>query len=369
MSQDIFAILIAAGVTCGVATALAVLLLIAERYLANYGQCTITVNGEKKLDVTGGQSLLATLKSQGIFIASACGGRGTCAFCKVKVLDGAGPLVPTEEPLLSDEEKQNNVRVSCQIKVREDMAIEIPEELLSVKQYRGRVERIRDLTHDIKELRIELIDPETIDYHPGHYVQLEAPAYGDNPDPVSRAYSLSSVPSDNRHIELIIRLVPGGICTTWVFEHLSEGDEVTFTGPYGDFRISESATPMVWIAGGSGMAPFWSMVRYLKEVGNDRPVQYFFGAVTQKDLFFTDELKQLEGELDWFTYTPALSGENLQDWSGETGLITEVVGKHVSQDTDAEGYLCGSPGMCDASVKVLAERGIPEEKVFFDKFA
>lgn len=363
-------IFISVGVTCGLMLALTVLLLLAERWLVNFGRCKIDVNhGAKSVEIKGGESLLTSLKSRGIYLPSACGGRGTCAYCKCVVTSGGGPVVPTEEPLLTGEEIARNVRISCQVKVRNDLAVEIPEELLSVREYTGRVERIRDLTHDIKELRIALVDPPTIEYAPGRYVQLETPAYGDNPEGVFRAYSLSSVPSDTGYIELVIRLVPNGLCTTWVFEHLHEGDEVHFTGPFGDFALSQTDKPMIWIAGGSGMAPFWSMIRHLKETGNGRPVTYFFGAVARRDLFYLDELTALAKELPWFEFIPALSGENLDDWDGEKGLITDVVRRRVEDNTPAEGYLCGSPGMIDAAIAVLHEKGITDERIFFDKFA
>jgi Na+-transporting NADH:ubiquinone oxidoreductase subunit F len=352
-------------------TVLAVMLIVAERLLVNYGECTIDVNnGSRQLTVTGGETLLATLKNEGVFVPSACGGRGTCAYCKLRILDGGGPVVPTEEPLLTSEEISESVRISCQVKVRNDMRIQIPEELFNVRQYSGVVEGIRDMTHDIKELRIRLVEPGEIEYVPGRYVQLEAPPYGDNPESVYRAYSLSSVPSERDVIETIIRLVPGGICTTWVFEHLKEGDEVTFSGPYGDFELSETDREMIWIAGGSGMAPFWSMIRHMKEKNIARKTTYFFGAVQKRDLFLLDELRALEQELDWFTFVPALSGPAEEDhWQGETGLITEVVDRHVSDGSQMEAYLCGSPGMIDAAAAVLHGKGITEERTYYDKFA
>lgn len=366
----LYVILISAGLVLGISAAFAALLLLAERYLADFGQCVIDVNrGGKRLEVKGGETLLNSLMGQRIFIPSACGGKGTCAYCKVKVLNGAGPVAPTEEPLLTAEEVANNVRISCQVKVREDMAVEIPEHLLSVKEYKGTAERIRDLTHDIKELRIKLTDPPTLDFVPGQYVQLMAPAYKGSPEAVYRAYSISSPPHDTGYIELIIRLVPGGACTTWVFQHLSEGDEVTFNGPYGEFRLSDTDAEMVWIAGGSGMAPFWSIIRHMKQAGIARKCTYFFGAVQKRDLFLTDELRQLDQELDWFTFVPALSGPAEGDpWNGQTGLITEVVGKGVPDAAGKEGYLCGSGGMIDAAVKVLEGLGMPEGKIYYDKF-
>ena len=357
-------------VMSGICAVLAVLLLIAERYLANYGQCRIDINeGERELEVKGGQTLLNSLMSEGIFIPSACGGRGTCAYCTLKITSGGGEIVPTEEPLLTDEEKASDVRLSCQVKVRNDLAVVIPEELFLVKEYRGVVEHIRDLTHDIKELRIRLVEPETISFESGQYVQLETPAYGSHPEAVYRAYSLSNVPSDNRYVELIIRLVPEGICTTWVFTILKEGDEVTFNGPYGDVRLTDTDRAMIWVAGGSGMAPFWSMVRHMREQQLDRKCTYFFGALTQRDLFLTDELRELEMEMPKFNYVPALSEPAPDDdWDGETGLITEILERHVADASECVIYLCGSGGMIRAAHKVLETKNANEELIFYDEF-
>ena len=354
----------------GICSALAALLVLAERYLVHYGPCTIDVNdGARRLDVQGGKTLLASLMEQGIFIPSACGGRGTCAYCKLKVTQGGGPIVPTEEPLLTDEEKASNVRLSCQIKVRSDIAVDIPEELFLVREYTGVVERIRDLTHDMKELRIRLTEPDTIEFVPGRYVQLETPAYGHVPEPIYRAYSVASPPSDDRAIELIIRLAPGGICTTWVFTILKEGDEVRLNGPYGEFGLTDSDKPMVWIAGGSGMAPFWSMARHMVERGIQRPCTYFFGALARHDLFFVEEFRQIEQQLPNFQFVPALSAAAADDrWDGKTGLITDVLDRHVADGSATEFYLCGSGGMIDAAAKVILSKGATEEQIFYDKF-
>lgn len=364
-------VLVATGLTCMLTTLLAGLLLLAERFLVNYGPCAIDINsGDRQLTVEGGQTLLAALKSEGIFIPSACGGRGTCAYCKLKITDGAGPLLPTEEPLLTKDEIAADVRISCQVKVRNDLKINIPQELFSIREYRGVVKRIRDLTHDIKELRIALTEPETLEFSAGQYIQLQAPAYDKSPESVYRAYSMSNPPDDNRAVETIIRLVPGGICTTWVFRYLTEGDEIAFSGPYGEFRLSETDNEMVWIAGGSGMSPFWSMIRHMKTAGIERKTTYFFGAVAKRDLFFVDELTELADELPWFEFIPALSAPADGDhWTGETGLITEIVNRHVTAGrNDLEAYLCGSAGMIDAACKVLADKGITEDRIFYDKF-
>ena len=366
----ILTVILAGAVAGALTTVLAAMLLLAERYLVNYGQCRISVNeGARSLEVKGGGTLLESINQEGIFIPSACGGRGTCAYCKVKITSGGGPVTPTEQPLLSEQEIATDIRISCQCKVRNDMAIEIPQELLAVREYRGRVEIIRSLTHDIKELRIRLIEPELMEFIPGQYIQLLAPKYPGNPEPAYRAYSISSVPDTQDCIELIIRLVPGGICTTWVFEHLTQDQEVTFTGPYGDFRLSDSGGEMIWIAGGTGMAPFWSIVRHMKAHNISRPCRYFFGAVSKDDLFLVDELTKLQQELDWFEFFPALSGEiDADGWSGERGLITEVVDRHVGDVSALEAYLCGSPGMIDAAAAVLRKKGLDEERFFYDKF-
>ena len=363
-------VLVSALVAFVVTGVLALLLVLAERYLVNYGPCSINVNaGARQLEVEGGRPLLAALKEEGIFIPSACGGRGTCSYCKVKISEGGGPIVPTETPLLTQEEIASSVRISCQVKVRNDMAIEIPEALFQITEYRGVVERIRDLTYDVKELRIRLVEPDTMPFVPGQYVQLQTPERP-GADSVYRAYSMSNPISDDHCIELIVRHVPGGICTTWIFQELTEGAEVTMTGPFGDFRLSDADRGMIWIAGGSGMAPFWSMVRHMKDEGIARPCTYFFGAVAGKDLFLVDELHALEKELPWFTFVPALSAPaDGDDWDGERGLITEVVERHVASGDNTEAYLCGSPGMIDAAAKVLRAKGVVEERTFYDKFA
>lgn len=324
--------------------------------------------GWRVLDVRPGRSVLAAMKSQGIFIPSACGGRGLCGTCRLRIA-GGGPLTPAETAHLTPDELASGLRLACQVKVQGDLGVDVPPELLAVRSFRGRVEHIRDLTWDIKELRIALIDPPAIDFAAGQYIQLEVPAHGGSPHPVYRAYSVSSPPEQQDRIELIVRLVPGGIGTTWVFTMLKAGDVVRFNGPYGSFRLRPGAGPMVWIAGGSGMAPFWSMVRHMKLAGLARPCTFFFGAVDRRDLFLLDEIRLLERELAWFRFIPALSAPDGADaWDGETGLITEVVARNLSGGADLEAYLCGSPGMIDAGVEVLTARGVPAERIFFDKF-
>jgi Na+-transporting NADH:ubiquinone oxidoreductase subunit F len=362
-------LLISIGAATGISVFLALLMVIADATIANYGEVTITINDEKEFTVQGGKPLLGTLSAQEIFIPSACGGRGSCGLCKVKVLEGAGQYLPTELPWIDEEEQKEGIRLSCQLKVKQDFKIEIPEELFNVKQFDATVEKIRDLTYDIKEVTLRLDDPSEIEFVAGQYVQLEIPEYELTDEPVYRAYSVASIPSDKNHLELEIRLVPDGIATTYVHEYLQEGEEMILNGPYGDFYRRESEMEMICIAGGSGMAPIKSILLDMEEKGVNRRVRYFFGARSKKDLFLIDEMRDLENRLPNFTFIPALSDPEPEDeWEGETGLITDVVDRYMESGDNTEAYLCGSPGMIDACLKVLDGKGVPEERIFFDKF-
>ncbi len=365
-------LIISVGAIAAVSTILAVIMVIADATVANYGEVTITINEdmEKAVTVKGGRPLLSTLMGEEIFIPSACGGRGSCGLCKVTITEGAGQLLPTELPWLDEEERKNNVRLSCQVKVKEDMKIYIPEELFNVRQYTTRVERIRDLTYDIKEVTLNLLDPKAIEINAGQFVQFQVPEYELTDEPVYRAYSVASNPADKSKIELEIRLVPNGICTTYVHNYLKEGDEVIINGPYGEFFLRDTRRDVVCIAGGSGMAPIKSILLDMAEKGINRTTRYFFGARTTKDLFLVEELRELEEKLPDFVFIPALSNpEEDAHWEGETGLITDVVARHMTSGNNVEAYLCGSPGMIDACTKVLTGKGVPEELIYYDKFA
>jgi Na+-transporting NADH:ubiquinone oxidoreductase subunit F len=288
----------------------------------------------------------------------------------VTVDSGAGEIAPTELPWINEADRAKNIRLSCQCKVKRDMAIRVPEELFSIREYRTEVLSLRDLTYDIKEVTLKLKDPPEIAMKAGKYVQFVVPAYELTPEPVYRAYSVSSSPSAKDTVELEIRLVPNGICTTYVFNHLKEGDPVTINGPYGDFYLRDSGREIIFIAGGSGMAPIKSMLLDMAEKGVTRKATYFFGARTTRDLFLVEEMRALEKRLAGFTFVPALSSPGPGEaWTGETGLITEVLDRRFSRLDNHEAYLCGSPGMIDASVKVLKSKGMPDELIFFDKFA
>jgi len=277
---------------------LALLLEVADSYFGFYGECQITINeGDRKLDVQGGNKLLGTLMDEGIFVPSACGGRGTCGLCKVKILEGGGPLLPTEEPYLEPEEREDNVRLSCQVKVRSDMKIEIPPELFLIKSFKAKVTGLRDLTATIKELNLQLIEPETIEFKAGQFIQFEIPEYEGCEEPVYRAYSVASATSAPNGISLIITRVPEGVATTYIHDFLKEGDEVVFNGPYGEFYLRDSDNDIYLVATGSGLAPIMSMLYQIVDQKIDRKVTVVFGARHLEDLMYMNEIKQLQGGL------------------------------------------------------------------------
>jgi len=355
-----------------VSSVLSALIVIVDSIVNNYGEVEIDINnGKKKLKVKGGSPLLFTLASENIFVPSACGGRGSCGACKVKVLSDVGEYLPTELPYMSEEEIKENIRLSCQIKVKKDIKIQLPEELFNVKKLTGKVASIKDVTHDIKEVRIKL--PEEINFKAGQYVQIVVPPYDKIKQPTQRAYSIASTPSKKDEIDLLIRLVPGGIATTYVHNYLKEGDNLEVIGPFGEFYMRDTDADMICVAGGSGMAPIKSIVLDMYERGiTNRNVWYFFGARTEKDLFYVELFKDLEKKWSNFHFIPALSEPiEPEKWSGEVGLITDVMVKYlenvVDKNTKKEGYLCGSPGMINACEKLLNEHGIKD--VYYDKFA
>ncbi len=366
MSSILTAIIVVSALSGG----LTILLLIAEYFFANYGEVNIDVNaGEKNFRLEGGASLLTSLASQKLFLPSGCGGRGSCGTCKCKVLEGGGPLLPTETPYLNDEERNSGVRLSCQVKVKNDIKIQVPEELLSIKEFNTVVEKIVDFTHDIKGLRFKLPEGEKIRFKAGQFANLFSKPYDDVKEETSRAYSISSAPSDDRALELVIRYVPNGMVTTYVFKHLKEGDNVRLIGPFGDFYLRDTDREIVCIAGGSGLAPIRSIILDMVEKGiSNRKATFFFGAVTVKDLYYVEEFKAIENEHSWFKFVPALSRDD-SDHPYAKGLITDVVASHYGDMKDIEAYLCGSPGMIDACEKTLTGKGMPKNQIFYDKFS
>jgi Na+-transporting NADH:ubiquinone oxidoreductase subunit F len=366
--------LLPVAVISGISALLAASLVFAERVITNYGEVEVDINdGERKITIKGGGTLLQTLTEQKIFIPSACGGRGTCGYCKVKVPEGGGQLLPTEEPYMDKRERSEGTRLSCQVKLRNDLKIVIPSELLAIKEYECLCADIIDYTYDIRQFNLKFAEGQRMQYRPGQYVQVLAPRYEKSNEEVYRAYSISSDPRDTDHIELIVRRVPEGICTTYLFDYLKEGDRIKINGPYGQFYIRETDAPMIFIAGGSGIAPVKCMLHHMMNTNNQRKATFFFGVRTTKDLFLVDEISRFEQSLKRFTFVPVVSQpEPEAQWKGATGRVTHVVQDYMKKQEDAsgyEGYLCGSPGMIESSISILTGVGIGLDKIYYDKFS
>jgi Na+-transporting NADH:ubiquinone oxidoreductase subunit F len=366
MLQLIFSLLILSGI----GALLALLLELADSYVADYGERHILINNEKDLVVKGGSPLLSTLGQEGIFIPSACGGKGTCAYCKVKIHEGGGPVLPTERPYLSPEEFETHVRLSCQVKVKEDLKIEIPEDLFLVKEFRVQVDRIEDLTPQIKGLHLTILAPEEgITFKAGQYVQLEVPKYKLTKGAEFRAYSVSSDSHKHHELELVITRVEKGAVSTYVHDYLKQGQELRLMGPFGQFHLRDSDRDILLIGTGSGLAPLKSILHKIENEEIQRKTRLFFGARTRQDLFYQKELKRMEQALPHFTYVPTLSRPRQEDqWEGENGRVTNLIEKYVEDKADLDVYICGAPPMVESCVELLTQKGIPEERIFFDKF-
>lgn len=353
----------------GITGLLALLLSVANKTIANYGEMKININDTKELTVDGGDTLLSALIEQKVFIPSACGGKGSCGYCKVTVIEGGGEILATELGYVTPEEQKQGIRLSCQCKVRTDMHIEIPEELFSVKQYDYHVEFIKDLTPTIKHLRLVLPEKEEIEFKAGQYVQILAPLYKGNDEEVYRAYSIASSPMDPKAVELYIGYVKDGKATTYVHNFLKEKQKLTVVGPYGDFYYRDSDLDMVLVAIGTGMAPIMSILKYMRANNIQRKATFFFGARTSEDLFEMDELMQLQKDMPNFTLITCLSRPTEKcNWTGETGRVTDLLQKFLTDASGAEAYLCGSPVMIDSVIPLLREKGMIEENIMYDKF-
>lgn len=351
---------------CG---AFALLLVIAQKLFSNYGDFKIDINGKRELTVKGGNSLLSSLGDQQIFIPSACGGRGTCGACKCKITEGGGPLLPTEKPMLSKAELADNIRLSCQVKIKSDIQISIPESIFNIRKFEAKIAEIVDYTYDTKGITFQLLEPDTIIFKAGQYMQLETKPYPGMKQKVVRAYSISSGPKDEHSLQLIIRLVPEGICTTWVHKHMQLNEEVFLTGPYGDFFLRDTEADIIFVAGGSGKAPIKAILEDMEVKGISRKATYFFGARTTRDLYLTEYMQHFEQSLVDFSYVPVLSHSAPEEnWQGKTGFVMPYFKDAIRDPKNTEAYLCGSPGMINAVTKSLIEHGIPADKIYFDSF-
>ncbi len=357
------------AVVCGIATVLALLMVIADATIGNYGEKKIVVNKDKELKVEGGNSVLTTLKEQGIFIPSACGGRGSCGLCKLKVDEGGGDYLPTELSWITKEEQKENIRLCCQLKVKNDLKITVPEEFLNIREYEVKVDKIVSLTHDIKGVTFALQGGDELDFKAGQFVQLQVPEYDLCEEPVYRAYSISSVPSDRKKFDLQIKYVNNGICTTYVHRHLREGEIITMNGPYGDFYLRDTDSEIIFMAVGSGMAPIRSILLDMAEKGISRKAVFLYGIRTAEDMFLYDELKELENKLPDFRFVPSVSRpDETQKWDGETGRITDILQKYLTNPEKTEAYLCAGERVIESYKAKLTELGVKEDKIYYDSF-
>ena len=403
--------LIAIAVFVPIILALSLLLVVAEDKLLDYGECKIGINDdpEKSLVVKGGATLLQSLFRQKVFIPSACGGKGTCGYCKVKVLEGGGDVLATELGQLTRKEMKQGLRLSCQVKVRNDMAIEVPEEYLSIKQYESRVRSNRNVATFIKELLLDLPEDERMEFKAGQYVQIHVPKFklsfsdfsigeqyvGDyrryglldlkasNDDPeLMRAYSMANHPGESDIVMLNVRIAtpprdepkaPPGIASSYIF-NLKPGDDVLVSGPYGDFLIKENDREMLYLGGGAGMAPMRSHIFHLFDgEPPKRKVTFWYGARSMREIFYRDEFEELARRHEDFSLCIALSDKEPGDeWEGSEGFIHQVCwDEYLSGHPDPKAidyYLCGPPLMIDAVLDMLAKAGVADEHIAYDKF-
>jgi len=374
------------------------------------GNVDIEINEdkEKSISVRPGQTLLGAFTSNDIFLPSACGGQGTCAQCKCQVIDGGGDILPTETGHIGRKEAADNWRLSCQIKVKQDMKITLPDEIFSIQKFNCKVISNKNVATFIKELVIELPPGAEMDYKAGGYIQIEVPPYklkysdfdieeeyrGDwdkydmwryisnNDEEVIRAYSMASYPAEGNKIMLNVRIAspppwkpdaPPGIASSYIF-NLKPGDDVVISGPYGEFFTKDTDREMVFIGGGAGMAPMRShLYDLLKTNKSQRKISFWYGARSLREMFYDDEFKALEEKFPNFTYQVGLSEPLEEDnWDGPVGFIHQILYDNMLKDhddpTELEYYMCGPPPMISAVDKMLYDLGVEKEMIAYDEF-
>ena len=401
------------GMFTGIVLALVVIILLARSRLVATGEVNLLVNDEKTFVVSPGNKLLNTLSDSRIFVSSACGGGGTCGQCKVKVFEGGGDILPTELSHITKREAREGERLSCQVNVKQDMKIEVPPEVFSVKKLECEVVSNNNVATFIKELVVRLPEGERLDFRSGGYIQIEVPPFECdfrnfdieerfhedwdrfkvwdlrtvNTETVIRAYSMGNHPAEGDIVMLNVRIatpppdrakggwmnVSPGIVSSYIF-NLKPGDKVTVSGPYGEFFIQETEREMMYIGGGAGMAPLRSHIFHLfHTLKTGRKVSYWYGARSSKELFYEDHFQDIEKDFPNFSFHVAMSEPLPEDnWTGHMGFIHQVVLDNYLNDhpapEDIEYYLCGPPLMLSAVRNMLDELGVEEEMVRFDDF-
>lgn len=387
---------------------LVAIILSARAKLVSSGNVKIKINGEKTVETEAGGKLLQTLAANEIFLSSACGGGGTCAQCKCQVTEGGGSMLPTEESHFTKGEAREGWRLSCQVPVKQDMIVEVPEEVFGVKKWETVVESNPNMATFIKELTLRLPEGEIVDFRAGGYVQLECPPFeinfsdfdieeqyrGDwehfkffdlkcvSKEEVIRAYSMANYPEEQGVVKFNIRIAtppPGttginpGIMSSYVF-NLKPGDKVTVYGPFGEFFAKETDAEMVFVGGGAGMAPMRSHIfDQLKRLKSDRKISFWYGARSLKELFYQDEYDALAAEFPNFEWHVAMSDPQPEDnWEGLTGFIHNVLLENYLKNhpapEDCEFYMCGPPIMNQSVISMLESMGVEPENIMLDDF-
>lgn len=409
MSNALIPILLGVTFFTVIVLLLVALIIIARKRLVPSGNVAISVNEQKELSVPVGGKLLSALADHGIFVSSACGGGGTCAQCKVKVISGGGDILPTERTHISPRMAKEGVRLSCQVAVKQDMNIVVPDEVFETKKWECTVRSNNNVATFIKELILEIPEGEVVNFKPGGFIQIEVPPHtveykdfdieehfredwdkyqlwryvSTVDETVFRAYSMANYPGEKGIIMLNVRIAsppprapentPPGQVSSYIF-NLKPGDKVTISGPYGEFFIKDTQAEMVYIGGGAGMAPLRSHVFELfKERKTDRKVSYWYGGRSTRELFYVDEFRQIEKDFPNFKFNIALSDPLPSDnWTGYTGFIHQVLHdeylKNHPAPEDIEYYICGPPMMLQAVLKMLDSLGVEPENIAFDDF-
>ena len=412
-SMDFWTIIAAVGIFLVIIWILVAILLYARKKMVPEGKVKITINGEKEIEHERGCSLLQALSDEKVFVPSACGGSGTCGTCKGKVLSGGGTILPTELTHISRKMAAENYRLFCQVKVREDLQIEIPKEFFGIKKWKCKVLSNNNVATFIKELVLELPEGENIDFKSGGYVQLDIPActvlfsemdipqpfredwekmglFGlvmKNSTPTVRAYSMANHPSENHIVMLNVRIatppfnrkkgrmekVNPGVASSYIYS-LKPGDEVMVSGPYGEFFVQDTDNEMMFIGGGAGMAPMRSHIfDQFKNLHTQRKTTFWYGGRSRKELFYMNDFQQIADNNGNFEFHVALSDPQPDDhWNGYTGFIHQVIFdnylKNHPAPEDIEYYICGPPMMLQAVLKMLDSLGVPPEMIHYDDF-
>ena len=402
-------VLLAVLVFTGVILALVLGLNYASSVMSPGGTVTVDINdGHRKLEVEPGTTLLNVLAGESVFLPSACGGGGTCAMCKCKVLEGGGDLLPTEAGHVSKQEAKEGTRLSCQLKVKHDMRIEVPEEVLEIQKFEGTVVSNHNVATFIKEFIVKLPEGVDLNFRAGGYIQIDIPKYDirftdfeveeeyredwdkynlwqyglNNKEEVFRAYSMANHPAEGNIVMLNVRIAtpprkpagcPPGIASTYIF-NLKPGDKVTLSGPYGEFFAKETDREMCFIGGGAGMAPMRSHIfDQFETIKTDRKVTFWYGGRSLRELFYVEDFDRIAKENDNFEWTVGLSEPQPEDnWTGPVGFIHQVLYEEYLKDhpdpTEIEYYLCGPPLMISACNKMLFDLGVETDMIAYDEF-